>query len=173
MEHPKSCYSDAVKRNLIFYNQISSRKIIWARFVCLHTIILQIGSLSERRREDYLFSERSEIKGFEMFPHLSAYLIFFICLSKFPKFFPIQGMDIINGEYPPGVFFKGSQVFRQKNKRSLIFRRKFMGSNQFQSLTFFSTFSNFQIFQNFQNFQILEDTDPNIAKIVTISEIKK
>ena len=39
-----------------------------------------------------------------------------------------QGVDIINGQYPPGVFFKGSQIFGQKNKGSQIFRRKFKGS---------------------------------------------
>ena len=39
-----------------------------------------------------------------------------------------KGVDIINGEYPPGVFFKGSQIFEQKNKGSQIFRRKFKGS---------------------------------------------
>ena len=39
-----------------------------------------------------------------------------------------KGAAIINGEYPPGVFFKGSQIFGQKNKGSQIFRRKFKGS---------------------------------------------
>ena len=37
-------------------------------------------------------------------------------------------MGIINGEYPPGVFFKGSRIFGQKNKGSQILRRKFKGS---------------------------------------------
>ena len=40
----------------------------------------------------------------------------------------IRGLDIINGEYPPGLFFKGSQIFGQKNKGSQIFRGKFKGS---------------------------------------------
>ena len=30
--------------------------------------------------------------------------------------FSYKGVDIINGEYPPGVFLKGSQIFGQKNK---------------------------------------------------------
>ena len=34
-------------------------------------------------------------------------------------------MDIINGEYPPGVFFKGSQIFEEKKIRGL----KFIGEN--------------------------------------------
>ena len=37
------------------------------------------------------------------------------------------GVDIIHGKYPPGVFFKGSQISGQKNKGSQIFRRKFKG----------------------------------------------
>ena len=75
-------------------------------------------------------------------------------------------MDIINGEYPPGVFFKGSQIFGQKNKGSQIFRGKFKGSEiNFKDFPFF--------FQNFHFFIFSEDTDPNIAKIVTISEIGK
>ena len=34
------------------------------------------------------------------------------------------GVDIINEEYPPGVFFKGSQIFGQKIKGL-----KFLGEN--------------------------------------------
>ena len=68
-------------------------------------------------------------------------------------------MDTINGEYPPGVFFRGSQNFGQKNKGSQIFRRKFKGSQiNFKSLT------------NFSKFPFFEETDPNIAKIVTIQK---
>ena len=44
------------------------------------------------------------------------------------KFHIYKGVDIINGEYPPGVFFKGSQMFGQKNKGSQIFREKYEGS---------------------------------------------
>ena len=39
-----------------------------------------------------------------------------------------KGVDIINREYPPGVFFKGSQIFGQENKGSQIFTRKCKGS---------------------------------------------
>ena len=38
------------------------------------------------------------------------------------------GVDIINGQYPPGVFFQGSQIFGQENKESQIFRGKSKGS---------------------------------------------
>ena len=58
-------------------------------------------------------------------------------------------MDIINGEYPPGVFFKGSQIFGQKKKGSQIFRREFKGSQ--------INFKVCPIF--FQIFISLEDTD--------------
>ena len=44
------------------------------------------------------------------------------------RLFDTKGVDIINGEYPPGVFFEGSQIFEEKNKGSQIFRRKFKGS---------------------------------------------
>ena len=71
-------------------------------------------------------------------------------------------MDIINREYPPGVFFKGSQIFGQKNKGSEIFRRKF----KIRGLKSISKFE--QIFFKISIF--LEDTDPNIEKIVTISK---
>ena len=43
------------------------------------------------------------------------------------RLFDTKGVDIINGEYPPGVFFEGSQIFEQKNKGSQLFRRKFKG----------------------------------------------
>ena len=39
-----------------------------------------------------------------------------------------KGVNIIDGEYPPGVFFKGSQIFGQENKGSQIFKGKFKGS---------------------------------------------
>ena len=65
-------------------------------------------------------------------------------------------MDIINGEYPPGVFFKGSQIFGQKIKGSQIFRRKFNGSQMYIS-KFANFFFKIPIFS--------EDTDPNIAEI--------
>ena len=50
------------------------------------------------------------------------------CILDENSQFVIKGVDIINGEYPPGVFFKGSQIFEQKNKGSQIFRGKFKGS---------------------------------------------
>ena len=40
----------------------------------------------------------------------------------------LKGVYIINWEYPPGVFFKGCQIFGHKNNGSQIFRRKFKGS---------------------------------------------
>ena len=72
-------------------------------------------------------------------------------------------MDIINGEYPPGVFLRGLK-FSGKKIRGL----KFLGEN-LRGLKSISKFD-----QNFFKISIfLEVTDPNIAKIVTISEIRK
>ena len=71
-------------------------------------------------------------------------------------------MDIINGEYRPGVLFKGSDIFGQKNEGSQIFRRKFKESQ-----------INFKISPIFFKISIfLEDMDPNIPKIVKISDDK-
>ena len=56
--------------------------------------------------------------------------------------------------YPPGVFFKGSQIFGQKNKGLKFLREILRG---LKSISKFDQFT---------------DTDPNIAKIVTISQIK-
>ena len=39
-----------------------------------------------------------------------AILMLFVPISK------SKGVDIINGDYPPGVFFKESQIFGQKNE---------------------------------------------------------
>ena len=64
-------------------------------------------------------------------------------------------MDIINEEYPPGVFLRGLKFLDKK-----IRGRKFLGENL--SLT-----------KIFQNLHFLEDIDPNLAKIVTISDRKK
>ena len=72
-------------------------------------------------------------------------------------------MDITNGAYPPGVFYKGSQIFGQK-----IRGLKILGGN-LRGLKSISKFD-----RNFFKISIiLEVTDPNIAKIVTISEIRK
>ena len=72
-------------------------------------------------------------------------------------------MDIINREYPPGVFSKGSQIFGQK-----IRGLKFLEEN-LRGLKSISMFG-----QNvFKIFSFLEVIDPNIAKIVTISEKRK
>ena len=35
-----------------------------------------------------------------------------------------KGVDIINGEYPLGVFFNGSQIFGEKNKGSQNLKKK-------------------------------------------------
>ena len=72
-------------------------------------------------------------------------------------------MDIINGEYSPGVFLRGLK-FSGKKIRGL----KFLGEN-LRGLKSISKFG--QYFFKISTF--LEVTDPNIAKIVTISEIKK
>ena len=68
-------------------------------------------------------------------------------------------MDIINGEYPPGVFLRGLK-FSGKKIRGL----KFLEEN-LRGLKSISKFD--QIF--FKIFIFLKVTDPNIAKIVTIS----
>ena len=72
-------------------------------------------------------------------------------------------MDIINGEYLPGRFFKGSQIFGQKIRDLKILVENLRGLKSISKFDQF--FFKISIF--------LEDTDPNIAKIVTISEIKK
>ena len=61
-------------------------------------------------------------------------------------------MDIINGEYPPGVFLRGVK-FSDKKIRGL----KFLGEN-LRGLESISKFD--QIFLKISVF--LEDTDPNI-----------
>ena len=55
-----------------------------------------------------------------------------------------KGVDIFNGEYPPGVFFKGSQIFGQK-----IRGFKFLGEN-LRGLKSISKFDHF--FQDFNVF---------------------
>ena len=73
-----------------------------------------------------------------------------------------KGVDMINGEYPPGVFLRGLK-FSGKKIRGL----KFLGDN-LRGLKSISKFD-----QNlFKISNFLEVTDPNIAKIVTISEIR-
>ena len=72
-------------------------------------------------------------------------------------------MDIINGEYPPGCFLRGLK-FLGKRIRGL----KFLGEN-LRGLKSIS-----KLDQNFFKISTpLKVTDPNIAKIVTISEIRK
>ena len=72
-------------------------------------------------------------------------------------------MDIINGKYPTGVFLR-SLKFSGKKIRGF----KFLGEN-FRGLKSISKFD-----QNFLKTSIfLKVTDPNIAKIVTISETRK
>ena len=56
---------------------------------------------------------------------------------------------MIKGEYPPGVFFKGSQIFGQKIRGLKFFVENLRG---LKSILKFDLF--------FQNFPFLEDTDP-------------
>ena len=73
----------------------------------------------------------SEIPTFYCIPKGVYFEIFFctIVLHIRTISYMDKGADIINGEYPPGVFFKGSQIFGQKNKGSQIFTRKLGVSN--------------------------------------------
>ena len=76
-----------------------------------------------------------------------------------------KGVEIINGECPPGVFSKGSQTFGQKNKGSQIFLGKSKGSQIPSNQSLNKIFFEISIF--------LEVTDPNVTKIVTILDIRK
>ena len=62
-----------------------------------------------------------------------------------------MGVDIIDGEYPSGVFLRGLK-FSGKKIRGLKFLRE-----------------NLRGLKSISKFDQFTDTDPNIAKIVTIS----
>ena len=52
-----------------------------------------------------------------------------------------KGVDIMNGEYPPGVFLRGLKISDEKIRGLKFLRENLRGLNQFQSLTtFFSKF---------------------------------
>ena len=71
-----------------------------------------------------------------------------------------KGVDIINRKYPPGVFFKGSQIFGQKNKGLKSLGENLRGP---KSISKFD-----QIFYKISIFFLEDtDTDPNIWKFYT------
>ena len=78
--------------------------------------------------------------------YISIASLMFICYL-----YEHKGVDIINGEYLPGVFFKGSRIFGQKNKGSQSFRRKLKGLKSISKLDhiFFKISIQIQTFEGF------------------------